>query len=181
MKATGSKTRRMAQKGSSKPMETPSWVSDEESYSWFQRRFQGRKMKRGFQGRRKAKERAAKDPLESVFFQKEERQVKPCRWSDRFMAARWTMAKTVNGKISPGMTGPGTSLRSPMPYAAKGKGKFGKIERMESPETMDKPNLQILPRAAPQLPRLSYTFFIERFHVFNFFFHGHRGQHRQDR
>ena len=57
-----------------------------------------------------------------------------------------------------------------MPYAAKGKGKFGKIERMESPETMDKPNLQILPRAAPQLPRLSYTFFIERFHVFNFSF-----------
>ena len=70
MKATGSKTRRMAQKGSSKPMETPSWVSDEESYSWFQRRFQGRKMKRGFQGRRKAKERAAKDPLESVFFKR---------------------------------------------------------------------------------------------------------------
>ena len=55
-------------------------------------------------------------------------------------------------------------------YAAKGKGKFGKIERMESPDTMDKPNLQILPRAAPQLPRLSYTFFIEHIHVFNFSF-----------
>ncbi|OLQ02455.1 hypothetical protein AK812_SmicGene14698 [Symbiodinium microadriaticum] len=29
------------------------WVYDEENYTWFQRRFQGRKMERGFKGRRK--------------------------------------------------------------------------------------------------------------------------------
>ena len=29
------------------------WIYDKENYSWFQRRFQGRRMKRGFKGRRK--------------------------------------------------------------------------------------------------------------------------------
>ena len=39
------------------------WVYDEDNYTWFQRRFHGRKMKRGFKGqRKKAKARAERDP-----------------------------------------------------------------------------------------------------------------------
>ena len=45
----------MAQKASLEADEDSFWVYDEENYSWFQRRFQGRKMKRGFKGQRKGK------------------------------------------------------------------------------------------------------------------------------
>eukprot|EP00439_Symbiodinium_sp_Y106_P031469 s5235_g3.t1 len=36
------------------------WIYDEENHSWFQRRFQGRRMKRGFKGRRKGKGKGKK-------------------------------------------------------------------------------------------------------------------------
>ena len=36
------------------------WVYDEENYTWFQRHFQGRKMKRGFKGGRKGKGKGGK-------------------------------------------------------------------------------------------------------------------------
>ena len=57
--------------------------------------------------------------------------------------------RTVNGKISIGMTGPGTSPRSHMPQREKerkerrekAKASSAKMERMGSPEKMDIPNL----------------------------------------
>ena len=75
--------------------------------------------------------------------------------------------RTVNGKISIGMTGPGTSPRSHMPQ--KGKGKKGrekarassaKMEKMGSPERMDIPNLPkpllaVLLLLRPSMPSIS--------------------------
>ncbi|OLP80662.1 hypothetical protein AK812_SmicGene38896 [Symbiodinium microadriaticum] len=46
------------------------WVYDEENYTWFQRRFQGRKMKRGFKGRRKGKGKGRKGSGGRRFFKK---------------------------------------------------------------------------------------------------------------
>eukprot|EP00439_Symbiodinium_sp_Y106_P047780 s4760_g6.t1 len=45
------------------------WVYDEENYTWFQRRFQARKMKRGFKGgRRKGKGKGGKGSGGRSFF-----------------------------------------------------------------------------------------------------------------
>ena len=47
------------------------WVYDDENYTWFQRRFQGRKMKRGFKGgRRKGKGKGGKGSGGRRFFKK---------------------------------------------------------------------------------------------------------------
>eukprot|EP00439_Symbiodinium_sp_Y106_P038858 s3756_g4.t1 len=47
------------------------WVYDEENYTWFQRRFQGRKMRRGFKGgRRKGKGKGGKGSGGRRFFKK---------------------------------------------------------------------------------------------------------------
>ena len=47
------------------------WVYDDENYTWFQRRFQGRKMKRGFKGgRRKGKGKGGKGSGGRRFFNK---------------------------------------------------------------------------------------------------------------
>ena len=46
------------------------WIYDEENYSWFQRRFQGRRMKRGFKGRRKGKGKGGKGSSGKRFFKR---------------------------------------------------------------------------------------------------------------
>ena len=47
------------------------WVYDDENYTWFQRRFQGRKLKRGFKGgRRKGKGKGGKGSGGRRFFKK---------------------------------------------------------------------------------------------------------------
>ena len=46
------------------------WVYDEENYTWFQRRFQGRKMKREIKGRRKGKGKGGKGSGEKRFFKR---------------------------------------------------------------------------------------------------------------
>ena len=46
------------------------WVYDEENYTWFQRRFQGRKMKRGFKGHRKGKGKGGKGSGGKRFFKR---------------------------------------------------------------------------------------------------------------
>ena len=46
------------------------WVYDEDNYTWFQRRFQGRKMKRGFKGQRKGKGKGRKGSGGRRFFKK---------------------------------------------------------------------------------------------------------------
>ena len=55
------------------------WVYDEENYTWFQRRFQGGKMKRGFKGRRKGEGKRWQRIRRQTLLQEEERQVEPCR------------------------------------------------------------------------------------------------------
>ncbi|OLP89146.1 Kinesin-like protein Klp59C [Symbiodinium microadriaticum] len=44
------------------------WVYDEDNYTWFQRRFQGRKIKRGFKGHRKGKSKGRKGSGGRRFF-----------------------------------------------------------------------------------------------------------------
>ena len=68
------------------------WVYDEENYTWFQRRFQGRKMERGFKGRRKGKGKAKKRIRRKTLLQEEERQIKPRRRHHPRLASRRTMA-----------------------------------------------------------------------------------------
>ena len=46
------------------------WIYDEENYSWFQRRFQGRKMKRGSKGKRKGKGKGGKGSGGKRFFKR---------------------------------------------------------------------------------------------------------------
>ena len=46
------------------------WVYDDDNYTWFQRRFQGRKMKRGFKGQRKGKGKGRKGSGGRRFFKK---------------------------------------------------------------------------------------------------------------
>ena len=46
------------------------WVYDEDSYSWLRRRFQGRKMKRGFKGQHKGKGKGRKGSGGRRFFKK---------------------------------------------------------------------------------------------------------------
>ena len=55
------------------------WVYDE-NYTWFQRRFEGIKMKRVFKGgRRKGNKQRRQGIRRKTLLQKEERQVEPCR------------------------------------------------------------------------------------------------------
>ena len=105
----------MEQKGSLKADEDAFWIYDEENYSWFQRRFQGRRMKRGFKGRRKGKGKGGKGSSGKALLQEEERQVKPLPMNPMLGRRQMDSGRTVNGKISIGMTGPGMSPRSHTP------------------------------------------------------------------
>ena len=152
MKDTGSRTKRMAQKGS---------LEADEDNTWFQRRFQGRKMKRGFKGAAAAREkaRAAKDPEEDASSRKGKAGL-ILPMIRQMLGKLKDNGRTVNGKINHGMTGPGTSLRKPMQQKekerkgrrAKEKASLERKERTGSPAPrMEQPSLQMLPRAVPQL------------------------------
>ena len=126
------------------------WVYDEENYAWFQRRLQGRKMKRGFKGRRKGKRKGGKGSGGTRFFKK--------RKGKSHLADGTTDAgKQKDHGMMVGMTGPRTTPRSPMqPRAkerkerrAKGKGKYEK-DGKEAP-WMEQRNLPMLPRAVLRL------------------------------
>ncbi|OLP99600.1 hypothetical protein AK812_SmicGene17791 [Symbiodinium microadriaticum] len=119
------------------------WVYDEENYAWFQRRLQGRKMKRGFKGRRKGKRKGGKGSGGTRFFKK--------RKGKSHLADGTTDAgKQKDHGMMVGMTGPRTTPRSPMqPRAkerkerrAKGKGKYEK-DGKEAP-WMEQRNLPLI-------------------------------------
>ena len=52
------------------PAEEQEGLTNEENYMWFQKRFQGRKMKRGFKGPRKGKGKGRKGSGGRRFFKK---------------------------------------------------------------------------------------------------------------
>ena len=81
------------------------WVYDEESYSWFQRCFQGRGMKRGFKGRCKGKGKGGRESGGRRFFKKRKGRRQSRRLAEESCAAK--------GKGKKGKKG-------------KGKGKYGK-------------------------------------------------------
>ena len=70
LRATGSRTRGDGAEGFLEADEDAFWIYDEENYSWFQRRFQGRRMKRGFKGRRKGKGKGGKGSSGKRFFKR---------------------------------------------------------------------------------------------------------------
>ena len=142
------------------------WLYDEENYTWFQPRFQGRKMKRGFKGRRKGKgKKVAKTP-EADASSRQGIAGRTLPMIIQMPGKQKDHGVIVNGKIPRGMIGPGTSLRSPMQPRAKGrtvrmakeKVSTEKLERMERPAPrMEQRNLLMLPRAVQRrlLPQLS--------------------------
>eukprot|EP00439_Symbiodinium_sp_Y106_P051909 s4449_g6.t3 len=84
------------------------WVYDEENYTWFQRRFQGRKMKRGFKGGlRKGKGKGGKGPEKDA----SSRRGKAGQWQD----SQWQDQSWDDWSW----------YESEEAYAAKGKGKKG--------------------------------------------------------
>ena len=97
------------------------WIYDEENFSWFQRRFQGRKMKRGFKGKRKGKGKGGKGSGGRRFFKKKkgrshlanDQPQNPDAWQSdwQWQEGSWDDWSWDNTEES---------------YAAKGKGKKGK-------------------------------------------------------
>ena len=130
------------------------WIYDEENYSWFQRRFQGRRMKRGFKGRRKGKGKGGKGSSGKRFFKRKKGSQTLPMTIPMLGKRPMDSGRTVNGKISIGMTGPGMSPRSHTPQREKerkerrekARASLAKMEKMGSPERMDIPNL---PRPFP--------------------------------
>ena len=116
-------------------------VYDDENYAWFQRRFQGRKMKRGFKGRRKGKGKGGKGREKGA--SSSGRKAGLTLPTIRQMLGKLKdNGRTVNGMINNGMTGPGMSpkkLGQPKEKErkerrAKEKASVGKTEeRTESP------------------------------------------------
>ena len=142
------------------------WVYDEDNYTWFQRRFQGRKMKRGFKGQRKGKSKGRKGSGGRRLFKKRKGRSNLAdnnteawqadgQWHDEsWQESSWDDWSWDYAEES---------------YAAKGKGRKAKrakekasmartMEKMEKEAPrMEQPILQILPKAAPPslLQRLS--------------------------
>ena len=126
-------------------------VYDDENYTWFQRRFQGRKMKRGFKGgRRKGKGKGGKGSSGRRFFKK------------RKGRSNLRMIRQMLGKPKDN----GMTVKSEEAYAAKGKERkerrakekasSARMERTGSPvPKVEQPSLQMLPRAVLQLPQRS--------------------------
>ena len=116
-----------------------------------QQRFQGRKMKRGFKGRANASStgRQARDTLLMI---------------TQTLGRLMDNGNMVNGKMHPGTIGPGTMPGGPTGPKAKERNvrreneKASVARTIERPmERTDQPSLQILPKAAPQLPQRSLT------------------------
>ena len=112
-------------------------------------------MKRGFKGRRKGKGKGGKGSSGKRFFKRKNGKSNladdnPDAWQNEQMDS----GRTVNGKISIGMTCPGMSPRSHTPQREKerkerrekARASLAKMEKMGSPERMDIPNL---PRPFP--------------------------------
>ena len=134
------------------------WVYDEEDYTWFQRRFQGRKMKRGFKGRRKGKGKGGKGSGGKRFFKRKKGRSNLA--DDQTDAGKLKdNGRTVNGMISNGPWDDWSWYESEEAWAvkekerkerrAKEKASVGRTaERTESPvPRMGLPSLPTQPKA----------------------------------
>ena len=108
------------------------WVYDEDNYTWFQRRFQGRKMKRGFKGQRKGKGKGRKGSGGRRFFKKRKGRSHLAdsstdawqaegQWHDDWQDASWDDWSWDYAEESYAAKGKGKKGKK-----GKGKGKFGK-------------------------------------------------------
>ena len=164
MKETGSRTKRMAQKGSLKQMRIPSGSTTmrtthvSRGASKEERRREDSK-----EAAAREKARAAKDPEEDASSRKGKAGL-ILPMIRQMLGKPKDNGRTVNGKINHGMTGPGTSPRKPMQQKdkerkesrAKEKASLARMERTGSPvPKMEQPSLQMLPRAVLQLPQRS--------------------------
>ena len=144
------------------------WVYDEENYTWFQRRFQGRKMKRGFKGRRKGKGKGGKGSGGKRFFKRKKGRSNLADDQTDFWQAegQWQDGQW-NGQQWDDWSWYESDEKLGQPKAkerkerrAKEKASMGKTaERAESPDPkMGLPSLPTQPKAVPLLPqRFSLT------------------------
>ena len=94
------------------------WVYDDENYSWFQHRFQGRKMKRGAKGRRKGNGKGGKGSSGRRFFRRKKGRSN--------LADEHTDGWQPDGQWSGQHWDDWSWYESEESYAAKGKRKKGK-------------------------------------------------------
>ena len=99
------------------------WVYDEENYTWFQRRFQGRKMKRGFKGRRKGKGKGGKGSGGKRFFKRKKGR---SNLADDQTDAWQAEGQWQDGQWNDQQWDDWSWYESEEAWAAKGKGKKGK-------------------------------------------------------
>ena len=142
------------------------WVYDEDNYTWFQRRFQGRKMKRGFKGQRKGKGKGRKGSGGRRFFKKRKGRSNLAdnntdawqadgQWQDdSWQESSWDDWSWDYAEESYAAKGKGKKGKK-----GKGKGKYGKNDGKDGKGgSKEQPILQILPKAAqPLLPQLPST------------------------
>ena len=99
------------------------WVYDDVNYSWFQRRFQGRRMRRGAKGRRKGKGKG-KGSTGRRFFKKKKGSGKSHFADEQFQSDAWQSDwQWQEASWDEWSWDDGATEES---YAAKGKGKKGK-------------------------------------------------------
>eukprot|EP00439_Symbiodinium_sp_Y106_P084927 s1332_g27.t1 len=128
------------------------WVYDDENYTWFQRRFQGRKMKRGFKGRRKGKGKGGKGSGGRRFFKRKKGSNLADDQTDAWQAeGQWQDGKGKTGK------------------KGKGKGKYGKDGGKDG-KSGSKDGSAQLADSAQGGTTTATTFFVDHFDPVNFSF-----------
>ena len=155
------------------------WVYDEENYTWFQRRFQARKMKRGFKGRRKGKGKGGKGSGGKRFFKRKkgrsnladdqtdawqaEGQWQDGQWSDQ-QWDDWSWYESEEAWAAWAAKGKGKKGKK-----GKGKGKYGKDGGKDG-KSGSKDGSAQLADSAQGGTTTATTFFVDHIDPLNFSF-----------
>ena len=151
------------------------WIYDEENYSWFQRRFQGRRMKRGFKGRRKGKGKGGKGSSGKRFFKRKKGRSNLA--DDNPDALQTTDGQWQDSQWQDQYWDDWSWYESEESYAAKGKGKKGKKGKGKGKFSKDgkdgksgKDGHSQLAEATPSSVTAATTFYAEYINPLNFSF-----------
>ena len=151
------------------------WIYDEENYSWFQRRFQGRRMKRGFKGRRKGKGKGGKGSSGKRFFKRKKGRSNLA--DDNPDAWQTTDGQWQDSQWQDQYWDDWSWYESEESYAAKGKGKKGKKGKGKGKFSKDgkdgksgKDGHSQLAEATPSSVTAATTFYAEYINPLNFSF-----------
>ena len=151
------------------------WIYDVENYSWFQRRFQGRRMKRGFKGRRKGKGKGGKGSSGKRFFKRKKGRSNLA--DDNPDAWQTTDGQWQDSQWQDQYWDEWSWYESEESYAAKGKGKKGKKGKGKGKFSKDgkdgksgKDGHSQLAEATPSSVTAATTFYAEYINPLNFSF-----------